>query len=106
MSTIGKPPLISLGEHPGASAGIRRAKAWGGLLSFFGTAVASYRSGLGADGAALRAIGGGIVGYLVCWGVAIAVWRAFVNAEIRAAVERIQRRRAEAEPRTHAGGGQ
>jgi hypothetical protein len=106
MSSVGKPPLISLGEHPRASAGIRRAKAWGGLLSFAGTAVASYKSGLGVDGAALRAIGGGMVGYLVCWAVAIGVWRAFVNAEIRAAVERIQQRRAEAETRGHAGGRQ
>ena len=95
MSDAGRPPLISLEEHPRAAAGIRRTKAWGGLLAFAVTAVASSMSGLGADSAALRAIGAGVVGYLACWAVAIGVWRAYLNAETRSAVERIQKRREE-----------
>lgn len=97
-------PMISLAEHPRASSSIRRAKAWGGLLAFAVGGYASYESGMGVAASGFRALVAGIVAYLIVWGLAIAVWRAVVRAEAKAAIERVARRRAELLGRPVAGG--
>jgi hypothetical protein len=88
-------PMISLAEHPRASSSIRRARAWGGLLAFAVGGYASYESGMSVAASGFRALVAGMVAYLIVWGLAIAVWRAVVRAEARAAIERAARRRAE-----------
>jgi hypothetical protein len=97
-------PMISLAEHPRASVSIRRAKAWGGLLAFAVAGYASYESGMSVAASGFRALAAGIVSYLLVWGLAIAVWRAVVRAEARAAIERAARRRAELLGRASPGG--
>jgi hypothetical protein len=89
------PPTISLREHPRAAGGIRRLKAWGGLIAFAVTGYASHASGMSFAAAGTRALAAGVVGYLLAWALAIAFWRALVRAETKTAIERIRARRAE-----------
>jgi hypothetical protein len=77
-------PLPSVAAHPRAGGQIARAKAWGGLGGFALTAYLSYGAGVPIPELLLRAIAGGIVGWLVLWGVAVTVWRHLVIAELRA----------------------
>ena len=90
-----EPPLVSLAGHPRAARSIRRVKALGGLLAFGVTGFASHASGMGLDGAALRALGAGIIGSLLSWWLAIIVWRNLLQAEARASIERAVAKRKE-----------
>jgi len=95
----GGEPLPSVAAHPRAGGQVARAKAWGGLGGFALTAYLSYGAGVPIPSLLLRAIAGGIVGWVVLWAVAVTVWRHLVIAELRAA--RVARR-AEAERRAAA----
>jgi high-affinity Fe2+/Pb2+ permease len=95
--------MISLADHPRAAAGVRRAKAWAGLVAFFVTGIGSYLSGMALDGSAFRALAAGVVAYMVVWALAIGVWRAYLRAETRSAVDRaLARRQAQIEARAQA----
>jgi hypothetical protein len=87
---------ISVAAHPRAAYAVRRAKGWGGLIGLMLVAWLSHRAGLMAVDVALRALIGGIAGYVVAWVIALQVWRHLVIAEARAAAERVRRRTAEA----------
>ena len=76
---------ISVSAHPRASYSIRRAKGWGGMIGMLLVGWLSYRAGVLPVDAALRALVGGIVGYVACWAIAVQVWRQLVIAEARAA---------------------
>lgn len=78
----------SIANHPRARAQVRRAKGWGGLLGFGIAAYLSLKAGVPAAQTGLRALGVGVAGYLLAWACAVAVWRHFVVAELRAAYER------------------
>jgi surface antigen len=78
----------SVANHPRARASVRRAKGWGGLIGFGIAAYLSLQAGVPAADAGLRALGAGVVGYVVAWTCAVAVWRHLVVAEMRAAYER------------------
>jgi hypothetical protein len=78
---------LSVASHPRASASVRQAKGWGGLLAFGITAYLSLSHGVSPDLAGLRALGAGIAGYVVSWGCAVAVWRQLMVAELRARIE-------------------
>lgn len=82
---------IRLSEHPRATAGIRRAKGMAGLLVFLIVGLLSLRAGILPGEAAARALGAGIVAYLLAWGAAVTVWRQIALAELEQA-----RRRREA----------
>jgi hypothetical protein len=88
---------ISVAAHPRASYAVRRAKGWGGLIGLLLVAWYSHRAGLMAVDVALRALIGGVVGYVVAWLIALQVWRHLVIAEARAAAERVRRRAAASE---------
>jgi hypothetical protein len=92
-------PLPSVAAHPRAGAQVARAKAWGGLGGFLLTAFLSWKAGVPIPSLLLRAIAGGVVGYVVLWAGAVTVWRHLVIAELRAV--RVARR-AEAERRAAA----
>jgi uncharacterized membrane protein YccC len=95
--------MIALGDNPRAAAGIRRAKCRGGLAAFMLTVVACYLNGADAFDSCLRALGAGIVGYMVVWAVAVTVWRQIVRAEAKATVERsLEQRRARQAARAEA----
>ena len=98
---IPAPRLIALRDHPRAGPGIRRAKAWGGLAGFGLMILAGLLSGGDPADALLRALAGGLAGYLVMWVVAIAVWIQVLRAEATTAA----RRAVERSRRTAEGGG-
>jgi hypothetical protein len=87
---------MSVAAHPRASYAVRRAKGWGGLIGLLLVAWLSHKAGLMAVDVALRALAGGIVGYVVAWIVALQVWRHLVIAEAHAAAERVRARAAAA----------
>lgn len=78
---------ISVAGHPRAAAQVRRAKGFGGVTFFLITAYLSYKAQVPPDQMALRALIGGIGGYLLAWMCAVTVWRQLVLAELRAAIE-------------------
>lgn len=78
---------ISVAGHPRAAAQVRRAKGFGGVTFFLITAYLSYKAQIPPDKVALRALIGGIGGYLLAWMCAVTVWRHLVLAELRAAIE-------------------
>lgn len=78
------PRLPSVANHPRAGAQVARAKAWGGLVGFALVGLLSWRAGAPVAEALLRALAGGVVGYLATWAAAVLVWRHLVVAELRA----------------------
>ncbi|HEX4804633.1 MAG TPA: hypothetical protein VFU94_01925 [Conexibacter sp.] len=80
----GDATLPSVASHPRAGAQVARAKAWGGLAGFLLVALLSWRAGAPVADALLRALGGGIAGYVASWAAAVLVWRHLVVAELRA----------------------
>lgn len=78
------PKLPSVANHPRAGAQVARAKAWGGLAGFALVGLLSWRAGAPIADALLRALAGGVVGYLATWAAAVLVWRHLVVAELRA----------------------
>jgi hypothetical protein len=85
---------ISVAAHPRAAYAVRRAKGFGGLIGLLLVAWYSHRAGLMPVDVALRALTGGIVGYVVAWVIALQVWRHLVIAEARAAADRVAQRMA------------
>jgi hypothetical protein len=90
------PTAISVSAHPRAAYSIRRAKGWGGMVGMLLVGWLSYRAGVLPVDAALRALAGGIVGYVACWTIAVQVWRHLVIAEARAAAARVRQARSAA----------
>jgi hypothetical protein len=78
---------ISVAGHPRAAAQVRRAKGYGGVGFFFITAFFSRKAGIPADQVAVRALIGGIGGYMLAWMCSVTVWRHLVLAELRTAIE-------------------
>jgi hypothetical protein len=93
VSAAAGPQLISLREHPRAGAGIRRAKARGGLGGFLLVAAGGYLHGGVLADVLLHAVAGGIAGYFLVWAAAVAVWRQLLHAEAAGAVSRAAARR-------------
>ena len=91
---------ISVAAHPRARRSIRRTRARTALVAFGLVLFLSLSSGVPGQEAALRALAAGLVGNLVGWGCALAVWRQMVLAEIRLVEDaRAERRRAHAAQR-------
>jgi hypothetical protein len=85
---------ISIAAHPRATYAIRRAKGFGGLFGLVLVGWLSYRAGALPVDAALRALAGGIAGYVAGWMISVQVWRHLVIAEARAAAAHVRERRA------------
>lgn len=85
----------SIANHPRAKASIRRAKGWAGLTGFAIAALVSVQASVPLFDAGLRALGAGVVGYMLAWWVGVMVWRQLILAEQKAAYELIERRRDE-----------
>jgi hypothetical protein len=89
----------SIANHPRAKASIRRAKGWAGLAGFAIAAFVSLQASVPLFQVGLRALGAGVLGYMLAWWVGVLVWRQLILAEQRAAYALIERRRAEAAER-------
>ncbi len=78
-----------------AMAEIRRGKGMGGIAGFAIAGLAAYMHGELISSVLLRALIGGIVGYMVGWLAAVTVWRRIIRAEVSTASSS---RRARASP--------
>jgi hypothetical protein len=81
---------IRLSRHPRATRDIRRAKGWGGLVAFVAVFWLGHRAGLATADAIVRALLGGVVGYVLAWAGAVAVWKHLALAEMEDAKRRIR----------------
>jgi hypothetical protein len=91
--------VVTVAAHPRARASIRRARARTALFAFALVLFLSYQGGVPGQEAALRAVLAGLVGNLIGWGCALALWRQIVVQEVRLAEEA---RRARARERAEA----
>jgi hypothetical protein len=73
---------IRLTAHPRARRDIAMAKGWGGLAAFGVVLFLSLRADVPLSDALWRALVGGMAGYVLAWGSAVAVWRHVALAEI------------------------
>jgi hypothetical protein len=84
---------IRVSAHPRATYAISRAKGFGGLLGLVLVSWLSWRAGLPPVDALLRGLVGGVVAYMICWALAVQVWRHLVMAEAAVAAEVVRKRR-------------
>jgi hypothetical protein len=87
-----RPGTMSVSAHPRATDSIRRARGWGGIAGLLLVGWLSLRAGVVPFEAGLRALLGGVAGYVAAWLVAVQVWRHLVVAEVRAAAGGVRRR--------------
>jgi hypothetical protein len=85
---------IRLSAHPRATRQIELARGWGGIAAFVGVGLLALSAGVPAAGAGLRALLAGVLGYMVCWFLAVMVWRHLAVAEEAAARSFAEQRRA------------
>jgi hypothetical protein len=85
---------IRLSDHPRATRQIELARSWGGIGAFALVGLLALWSGVPAASAGLRALIAGVVGYVVCWFLAVTVWRHLAVAEEAAARSFAEQRRA------------
>lgn len=84
---------VRLDAHPRAQRSIARAKAIGGIAGFLIGLWLGSRAGLPAWDTGVRALAGGIAGWLIVWVAALQIWRQLIIAEYRAAeIKRAQAR--------------
>jgi len=84
---------ITLASHPRAAAQVARAKGYGALGAFGLTAALSWHAGAPLFDTGVRALAGGVAGYMVAWSAAVTVWRHLLLAQLRAAAARSTTRR-------------
>ena len=85
---------IRLSSHPRATRQIELARGWGGIGAFVLVGLVALSSGVPAASAGLRALIAGVVGYMLCWFLAVMVWRHLAVAEEAAARSFAEQRRA------------
>jgi len=90
---LSEPTLVGLSAHPRVAASIRRAKSVGGMVAFALVLALSQKNSAPLATACFRALLGGVVGYLVVWAAAVAVWRHVLHARARETVARAAARR-------------
>ena len=78
-----------LSQHPRARRQIREAKAWAGVVGFGLVLLLSMQANLTLFDAGLRALGAGIVCYVVGWTAAVVVWSHLARAEVALAQKRL-----------------
>lgn len=90
--------VVSIAAHPRAKGSIRRTRARTALAAFVIVLLFSHSAGVTDQEAVLRAVVAGLVGNLIGWACALAVWRQIVVQEVRSVAEtRREQARARAE---------
>jgi hypothetical protein len=84
---------IRLSAHPRATRQIEQARGWGGIGCFVLVALLGLASGVPPASVGLRALIAGVAGYVVCWFLAVMVWRHLAVAEEAAARAFAEQRR-------------
>src|ERR1700744_5104136 len=85
---------IRLCDHPRATRQIELARGYGGIGCFVLVGLLALASGVPTASVGLRALIAGVVGYMVCWFLAVMVWRHLAIAEEAAARSFAEQRRA------------
>ena len=85
---------VTLAKHPRAQRAIARSKALGGVIGFVIGFWLGARAGLPAWDTGVRALAGGIAGYVIIWLAAVQIWRQLAVAEYRAAQQHRREQRA------------
>lgn len=85
--------FVRLEAHPRAVRSIARAKAIGGVVGFVIGFWLGSRAGLPAWDTGMRALAGGIAGWLLVWVAAVQIWKQLIIAEYRAAEAKRQEAR-------------
>jgi hypothetical protein len=85
---------IRLRDHPRATRQIELARGWGGIGAFVLVGLLALSAGVPTGCAGLRALIAGVVGYMVCWFLAVMVGRHLAVAEEAAARSFAEQRRA------------
>ena len=75
---------MSIGAHPRAKRGVRRARSAAGLAAFIIAALVAHRANLPAFDVLIRALVAGVVAHVVAWRLAVAYWKAVIVAELEA----------------------
>jgi uncharacterized membrane protein YccC len=88
-------PVVSIANHPRASAAIRRTRARVALGAFVVVMLVALHAGVPGPDAVLRALLAGVGGFLAAWAAGVVLWKHIVIAELRRAHERRERRRRE-----------
>jgi len=94
--------VVTVAAHPRARTSIRRTRARTALFAFVLVLFLSYQGGVPGQEAALRALLAGLVGNLIGWGCALALWRQIVIQEVRLAEEARRARARERAERAEA----
>jgi hypothetical protein len=89
----GQDVAIRLSGHPRAIRQIELARGWGGIGAFALVGLLALSSGVPTASAGLRALIAGVLGYMVCWFLAVMVWRHLAVAEEAAARSFAEQRR-------------
>lgn len=84
---------VRLDAHPRAQRSIARAKAIGGVVGFVIGLWLGSRAGLPAWDTGVRALAGGIAGWLLVWVAAVQIWKQLIVGEYRAAAARREQAR-------------
>jgi high-affinity Fe2+/Pb2+ permease len=84
---------IRLSAHPRATRQIELARGWGGVGAFALVALLGLHAGVPTTTVGVRSLIAGVVGYVVCWGLAVMVWRHLAVAEEVAARAHAEGRR-------------
>jgi hypothetical protein len=79
---------VRLDAHPRAQRSIAKAKAIGGVIGFVVGLWLGARAGLPSWDTGVRALGGGIAGWLIVWVAAVQIWKQLIIGEFRAAEQK------------------
>jgi uncharacterized membrane protein YccC len=96
-----RPSGVSIANHPRARASIRRTRAQVALVVAALVLFKAHSAGVPGETAVMRALVGGMIGFLAAWFIAVLLWKQIVVAELRTAYrKREARRRAAVEAAT------
>src|SRR5215217_1563038 len=84
---------VRLAAHPRAQRSIARAKAIGGVIGFVIGLWLGSRASLPAWDTGMRALAGGIAGWLIVWVAAVQIWKQVIIAEFRLAEQKREQAR-------------
>jgi hypothetical protein len=79
--------VVSVAAHPRARASVRRTRARTALAAFAIVLFVCLSGSVPPQEAFLRALIAGLIGNLVGWACALAVWRALIMAELKVATD-------------------
>jgi hypothetical protein len=79
---------VRLDAHPRAQRAIGRAKAIGGVIGFLVGLWLGSKAGLPSWDTGVRALAGGVAGWLIVWVAAVQIWKQLIIGEFRAAEQK------------------